>query len=145
MRRKRQPTGISIGVNLAPMIDMTFLLLIFFLVTTTFERVEGILASDLPPVSTSEGVPLPISPIVVRLSAQPGGAGCSIAVDHFGPPPNNFDELVDLIRQIQQKPGFDTKTPVVVVAEPVVRWDNVVDCWNAALRAGCKRVAFGKP
>lgn len=136
----------SIGVNLAPMIDVTFLLLIFFLVTTTFERAEGILASDLPEVSGAAAVPLPISPIIVRLTPTgPDHADYAIAVDGFDDVPQDVALLSEFLREVHQQPGFDEETPVVIVARPDVRWDHLVGAWNAALRAGCKRIAFGQP
>jgi biopolymer transport protein ExbD len=137
---------VPIAVNLAPMIDVTFLLLIFFLVTTTFERPEGVLASDLPRVGGTQAVPLPISPIVVRVSLSgPGDDDYLLRIDRFETRIDSIDALPDVLRQIQQQPGFDTETPVVIIAANDVRWDHVVGCWNAALRAGCSRIAFGEP
>ncbi len=145
-RRRRVAGGVPMAVNLAPMIDVTFLLLIFFLVTTTFERAEGIIASDLPDVGVMPAVPLPISPIVVRISQTgPGHEDYMIRIDRFEDAPQDFEALPDFLRQIQQQPGFDRQTPVVIVAENDVRWDHVVNCWNAVLRAGCQRIAFGEP
>ena len=56
-----------------------------------------------------------------------------------------IDELVTYLQEIHRRPGFDRDTPVVIVAEHDVRWDHVVSCWNAALRADCTRIAFGEP
>ena len=145
-RRRRVAGGVPISVHLAPMIDVTFLLLIFFLVTTTFERAEGIIASDLPEVGAVPAVPLPISPIVLRIGQSgPGHDDYAISVDRFEDVPQDFSDLPDFLRQIRQQPGFDRQTPVVIVAENDVRWDHVVNCWNAVLKAGCRRVAFGEP
>jgi len=140
---RRPPTGLSITVNLAPMIDMTFLLLIFFLVTTTFERAEGLLSARFPPTRGAAAVDLPLTPIVIRLAKTgPGHEEFSITIDYFDVLPANFEELSAALREIQQKPGFDTETPVVIVAGDDVPWDHVVGCWNAALRASCRKVAF---
>lgn len=133
-------------MNLAPMIDVTFLLLIFFLVTTTFERAEGVFASNLPRDTGAPAVALPISPIVVRLSQTgPAHDDFAIRLDKLSNQPATFGALTDLLRELQAEPGFDNETPVVIVAQNDVRWDHVVGCWNAALRAGCKRIAFAEP
>ena len=133
-------------MDITPMIDVTFLLLIFFLVTTTFDRAEGLLTSKLPDKGAAPAVALPLSPIVVRLEATGGGTdGYTISIDKFATRPANDTELVDALRQLQQQPGFDAETPVVIISQAQVRWDHVVACWNAALRAGCKRIAFGEP
>lgn len=128
------------------MIDVTFLLLIFFLVTTTFGRAEGLLASKLPQDRGRPVVALPISPIVVRLAQTgPGPRDCAISIDRFTREPANFGELVAVLREIRQAPGFDDQTPVVILPAQDVLWDHVVNCWNAALRAQCKNIAFGSP
>ena len=128
------------------MIDVTFLLLIFFLVTTTFERAEGVFTSELPRDRGQPAVALPISPIVVRLKQTDLAFDTySISIDRFENQPKTFDELVTVLQEIHTRPGFDQETPVVIVADNDVRWDHVVGCWNAALRANCKNVAFANP
>lgn len=145
-RRRQSAQRTSIGINLAPMIDVTFLLLIFFLVTTTFERAEGLLTSNLPDVAGTQAVPLPISPLVVRLAPTgPRHEDYTISIDSFENVPQRFRALPEFLRRIQDQPGFDKQTPVVIVADQDVRWDHLVGCWNAALRAGCERIAFGQP
>ncbi len=145
-RRRYSPRGARIAVSFAPMIDVTFLLLIFFLVTTTFERAEGLLTGQMPKDTRTLAVPLPLSPIVVRVTQTgPGHDDYSLRIDRFDVAPADIGELAGVLIRIHQQPGFDEKTPVVIVAENDVRWDHVVGCWNAALRAGCERVAFGEP
>lgn len=45
-------------INLTSLIDVVFLLLIFFMVSTTFER-QTLLKVDLPQAATSESAPVP--------------------------------------------------------------------------------------
>ena len=145
-RRRRTSNEVRIAVNLAPMIDVTFLLLIFFLVTTTFERAEGVFTSKLPRDTTQPAVALPISPVVVRLTKTDLAFDAfSMFIDRFENQPTTFDELAEVLREIQTHAGFDHETPVVIVADNDVRWDHVVGCWNAALRADCRNVAFANP
>ena len=145
-KRRIRSGGRSIVLNMAPMIDMTFLLFSFVLVTSTFERPEGILAAEIPQQAGAPAVALPFSPIVIRLvGTGPSVDDFAIQVDRFQPAPRTIAEIPDFLRQIQQQPGFDVETPVVIVSEAEVRWDHVVGCWNAALRAGCKNIAFAEP
>lgn len=145
-RRRPAPRGTQIAISFAPMIDVTFLLLIFFLVTTTFERAEGLLTGKMPHETRPTAVPLPLTPVIIRLNQTgPSHDDYTILLDHFDVAPADVRELTDVLLQIQEQPGFDTATPVVIVAEDDVRWDHVVGCWNAALRAGCERIAFGRP
>jgi len=126
------------------MIDVSFLFLIFFLISTTFARPEGLLASKLPRQERARAVSLPLSPIVVRVrqaGARP--EDYKIRVDHVPQAPANFNELAGILRQLQTQPGFDVDTPVVILPDGGVLWDHVVNAWNAALRAGARNVAFG--
>ncbi len=144
-RRKRVPREKSaLALNITPMIDMTFLLLIFFVVTTTFDRPEGVLASKLPQTSAAS-VPLPLSPIVVRVHpAAADPAGYDLQIDNISVEPADFLELAALLQEIQHRPGFDADTPVVIMASGGVRWDHVVNCWNAAVHVDYKNVLFGE-
>ncbi len=145
-RRGRTGRPPAIALNMAPMIDMTFLLFSFVLVTSTFERPEGILASDMPRQGGESVVALPLSPIVIRIQqAGSGEQDYRIQVDRFTNPPTSFAELPDFLRAVQREPGFDVETPVVIVADEDVRWDHVVSCWNAVLLGGCKNIAFAAP
>ena len=141
MRRSRPP--LRIALNLAPMIDVTFLLLIFFLVTTTFKRPEGIFAAQMPRDAGRPVAPLPISPIIVRVSQpDPSFDAYTIRIDNSTRHPNTFNELAGFLINLQANPGFDRQTPVVIFPQPNVRWDHVVNCWNAAVRAKCANITF---
>ncbi len=139
---KRSP-AVRLTLNLAPMIDVTFLLLIFFLVTTTFKRAEGVFASHLPKDAGAPTAALPISPIVVRIAqADPTAADYQLRIDNFTRAPQSFEELAQFLVDVQGNPGFDRETPVVILPAPEAGWDLVVNCWNAAVRAGCKNITF---
>jgi biopolymer transport protein ExbD len=146
-RRRQRPEPQSIGLTLAPMIDMSFTFLIFFVVTTRFMLPEGVLTSMMPRQgSAAAAVALPFSPIVVRIGQTgPGDEDYTIRVDRFANAPARFADLPEFLRGIQSEPCFDKDTPVVIVADDDVRWDHVVSCWNAALLAGCKNIAFAAP
>ena len=138
-RGVRSTSGLSI--NLTPMIDVTFLLLVFFLVTSTFAKVEGLFAAKLPRDSGLTVPALPISPLIVRLT--PDGDGCRIRIDNFTAAPTSFGDLAEFLISVRGNPGFDDQTPVVIVADDALAWDYVAGCWNAAVRASCKNIAFG--
>lgn len=143
-RRRRERRGVlRLTLNLAPMIDVTFLLLIFFVVTTTFERAEGIFASKLPKDAGAPTAALPISPVIVRVSqAGPYGQHYRLQIENFLNPPRTFDELSGFLRDLRANPGFDRETPVVIYPETDVRWDHVVNAYNAAVRAECASITF---
>jgi len=148
MNRRRPPsrrTRMLVSLNLAPMIDVVFLLLIFFISTTTFKRAEGLLPSQLPKQGTlGTEIALPISPIVVHLTHATGGPlDYAIRIDNFVNTPTTFNELAVFLKEVQGNPGFGTDTPVVIQVEPDMQWDHVVSCWNAAVRAEFEQISFG--
>jgi biopolymer transport protein ExbD len=132
-------------LNLAAMVDITFLLLIFFAITASFQRAEGYFAAKLPKVSSRAAVALPIAPVTIRLQQYgPNPGDYRLQLDNFLNAPATFDELTDFLLTVQSNPGFSAETPVVIAAEADVAWDHVVGCWNAAVRAGCKQISFGR-
>jgi biopolymer transport protein ExbD len=141
--RRRGQRRAALVLNMAPMIDMTFLLFSFVLVTSNFERPEGLLASQMPQNAGAPSVALPFSPIVVRLTQSgPADNDVELRIDRFAESARPIADLAGLLLEIHEQPGFDKDTPVILVADDEVRWDHVVNAWNAALRAGCTRVAF---
>ncbi len=146
-RRKLAPRqSVAFTLNLAPMVDVVFLLLIFFISTTTFKRAEGVLASRLPKEGGfASETALPVTPIVVHLA--PGASGPTeygLRVEGFVNTPVTFGELTSFLLELQRNPGFDDQTPIIIQAPAELLWDHVVGCWNAAVRADCKHIAFGR-
>lgn len=130
-------------LNLVPMIDIVFNLLVFFLVATKFTPAEGVLAGRLPDVRTSQAVlSVPTVPIRIRLVPQ-DGTGYLIMIEERSVRPADFDQLAELLRQIQAEPGYDEKTPVVLLADAELVWDHVVNAYNAAVRSKYKNIVFG--
>ncbi len=146
-RRKRAPKEqTALTLNLAPMVDVVFLLLIFFIVTTDFRRPEGLLASRLPQQSgQSQSVALPISPIIITVKQTgPTPSDYKLHVEGFTTAPQTFTDLTTFLKEVKDNPGFDDKTPVVIQAADDVQWDHIVGCWNAGVRAGFKHISFGQ-
>ncbi len=61
-------TGVSI--EMTPMIDMVFLLLIFFLVATTFQQTEREMQIALPMASSSEPISAVLQELVVNIDVD---------------------------------------------------------------------------
>lgn len=64
--RRHRPD--SVEINLTPLIDVVFLLLIFFMVSTTFDR-QAELSIELPQAS-ADATPPVVDPIDVSIDAQ---------------------------------------------------------------------------
>ncbi len=68
IKAKQDSSGISI--EMTPLIDMVFLLLIFFLVATTFHQTEREMQIALPFASSSEPISTLLKELVVNVDAE---------------------------------------------------------------------------
>jgi biopolymer transport protein ExbD len=130
--------------NLAPMVDVIMVILVFFLLGASLELAkEGVLQTELDPRSgPGGGVAIEIIPSVkIALEEADGGQACNIYV--MGEPlsGNTFEDL-RLFLDRRRAAGADTANPVVIAAQPAVRWRFVVQAMDAALRAGFTNVQF---
>lgn len=62
--------GNKVSIEMTPMIDMVFLLLIFFLVATTFQQTEREMQIVLPVASASEPISALLQEIVINVDAE---------------------------------------------------------------------------
>ncbi|WP_022960117.1 ExbD/TolR family protein [Spongiibacter tropicus] len=122
-RRQRIDDG---GINLTPLIDVVFLLLIFFMVSTTFTK-ESRLQLELP---TADGNPAIEQP-----------ESLEIVIDAKGQYQINDRRLGkasmrDLMQAMQGLIGSDTMRPVVITADANTPHQAVVSAMDAAGRLG---------
>jgi biopolymer transport protein ExbD len=113
------------GINLTPMIDCVFLLLIFFLVATRFEEAEREMNVILPQASAA--APLTVKPkqLIVNVDQQ---GSFFIAGQKL-----NEEELYQTLRQAAaDNPG---RQAVEIRADRRCRWEFVADVMNACNKA----------
>ena len=113
------------ALNLTPLIDIVFLLLIFFMVTTSFSRETRLLVS-LPEASGS---------------AENATESIEVLVDKEGGYAINGRRLVNaevdsLVRGLELEAGGDVSLLVVLVADAEVQHQSVVTAMEAIGRAG---------
>ena len=116
----------EVNVNLTPLIDVVFLLLIFFMVTTTFSRNTNILI-NLPEATgeTSEQQPIEIEILI----AQNGTYSI------------NGRQLVNaqietLMRTVAEVSGGDTTIPLIITADANSTHQSVVTAMDAVAQLG---------
>lgn len=125
-KRRRRPGRGGSAVELTPLIDVVFLLLIFFMVSTTFER-ESVLDVELPQAG-GEQRRAGDAEIAVSVSA----AG-EFAVNDQRLPDGELDTLVAAL-------AVHSGKRVVVAADAAARHDAVVRVLDAAGRNGLTEV-----
>ena len=134
---------ISMGLRMTPMIDVIFLLLIFFVLTAKFRETEQILpviAGKTPPqASVIKDVPL-------KITVQPDPSGCQMRVaDH--PPvtlltdsPN--EGLLALVQTVEQALEQTGPVPIELYYDDAVSWDVVVKVYDVLYGLGLKNITF---
>lgn len=125
MKFKRQHTNM-VEVNLTPMLDVVFLLLIFFMVSTTFTK-ESHLTIDLPEASAStEAAPSSTIEIVISSSGHYSINGQQLV-----------NQQLDILkRALQKELGQQTKVPVTITADAKTPHEAVVKAMDAAGQLG---------
>ena len=127
----------DIGFQIAPMVDVVFVLMLFFMASAGMQVVEKELSINLPSGQSASASAAPTTPIVVAIAAdgtvQLNGASYD--------PPDNPDLPVTRER-LKDLMGFGTKDPVIIQPAPEVRHTRIINVLNAAAAAGVKNLTF---
>ncbi|MDQ6940297.1 MAG: biopolymer transporter ExbD [Verrucomicrobiota bacterium] len=119
------------GIQLAPLVDVLMLLLIFFLLTWNAARNENELDVKVPKASEAKEKSAPIGDVVVNVKADG-----NVIVNRrtlSGP------ELSEMLRSLVQ---LDSNQAVVIRGDEVGQYKNVVEVLNICSQAGVTNVAF---
>ena len=121
-RRRRRPGRGATTVELTPLIDVVLLLLIFFMVSTTFKR-ESVLAVELPD-GQGASRELASAEIMVRVDASG-----TVAVNDERLPDGEVGTVAGALARASGE-------RVLVAADAAARHDAVVRVLDAAGRSG---------
>ena len=152
-RRDRAVEKRRIGVNLTPMIDVVFQLLIYFLLATNFALGEQVFRLDLPDRGGSQQAAdpfeVPEEPLRILVeSNSPDADGLRIRIEGPYPQPESLEELEQFLTDNRAEGGlgyFLEDHPVDIVPRESTNWGHVVDVFNATVRAGYLKVRFSEP
>ena len=127
MKFRRKPRE-TVDINLASLIDVVFILLLFFVVTTTFTR-ETQLRVDLPEaVSGSPSEDPNTKQLDVAISAD--GV---FSVNNQLLPKNDLTSLMDALKT---ESGGDTSLPLSISADGKAQHQAVITAMDAAGKLG---------
>lgn len=131
MQFKRQ-VHIEEGVNLTPLIDVVFLLLIFFMVSTTFTK-ESHLRIDLPEAA---GDPLP------QFKNQ-----LDVVVDAQGGYSVNGKQLINnqietLERALKEASDGETRIPFVITGDANTNYQSIINVMDLAGKLGFVNISM---
>ena len=139
---QRRGTGGSLSEALTPMIDVIFLLLVFFVWTTGFQAVEYLLPSPLSSVAGTEPTPTDVPPpqadfdnVVIRLRT----AGEGIAIEVNGAAMESEAATRAFLRELA---ALKADAPVVLAPDDDVAVKHVVRLYDGARVAGFETLQF---
>jgi biopolymer transport protein ExbD len=119
------------GIQLAPLVDVLLLLLIFFLMTWNAARNENELDVKVPKASSAKEKSAPIGDVVVNVKSDG-----NVVVNRrtlSGP------ELTDLLKGLVQ---LNSDQAVVIRGDEAGAYKNIVEVLNICSQAGVSNVAF---
>jgi len=123
-------------MNLDPMIDCVFLLIIFFLVTTSFIKLEQDLTINLPVQSKQLKTKAPPPrPIVVKVKYLPGGKA------YYQMENERMSKSSLRIRLSRARVRSKDQTSVVIRGDQRVKWEHVAAVMSCCAQAGITKVA----
>ncbi len=132
-RRNRQP----LEITLTPMIDVVFLLLIFFMVTTTFSQ-QSELKINLPEAKGAEAESKE-KMIVLTINAD----GLYFINGDDGLPHQLVNQKNETLRRALIQTAGDTRLiPFVISADSKTDHQSVVTALDIASQLGFKRITF---
>ena len=144
---KSRRTGGVFTLRMAPMIDMIFLLLIFFLVTADFRPQEGFLPCRLP---TAQAGSLPIGhvePLIIYITDI--ARGCHVRIGEnevVQVRQQNIEEdlaiLIEKLRNVMNQQKRTTSDAIELVCMDEVKWDYVAKIYNILYGFGMTDIAF---
>ncbi len=128
-RRKKTEEA---SVNLTPLIDVVFLLLIFFMVSTTFTR-ETQLKLDLPQAASGEQIDSSDAQQIELIISASG----DIAVNGMALAATSLDSLKTAL---QRESAGDNSLPLIITADAQTPHQAVILAMDAAGQLGFSRL-----
>lgn len=151
-RRAAKRKSPVMQLNLTAMIDVIFLLLVYFVVTANFATGEGVITTNMPlATGDNSGVQIdrpPTTPLRVYIHGQADG-GYRIRVVGVENQPQTFSELATMLESLKRKTEqaqgrYASEDPLIIQPVGNVAWGHVVNAFNAAVKAKFANVQFGE-
>lgn len=146
----RSPKRSSISLRMTAMIDVIFLLLIFFVLTARFRQPEQFLPIQLPSIQSQLQRLDVIDPL--RISIQPTITGCKVLIGS-----NPVLESVDIEREsidigladfvlklssVIKGHKRSASDPIEILCHDDIKWDHQVKIYNILYSLGLNDITF---
>ena len=147
-----QPDEEDVSLNLAPLIDVVFLLLIFFMITTTFNK-DNVIDLTLPEASSNQE-PTPEFTINITVSQLDeivvasdqarfsGISGSGISdKEQYNDLSEKISQTIDTLRK--ENPGLAETVPTIVIeADKAASHGRVIQLMDVISQLGISKIQF---
>jgi biopolymer transport protein ExbD len=128
----------DVGFQIAPMVDVVFVLLLFFMATAGSQIIERELNISLPSGRGGQASGPPPTPVIIDISAD---GVVSMNNKAFDTPVSK--ELPELRARLKENiERFGDKDPVIIRPDDNARQERIIDVLNSAAAAGVKNLTF---
>ena len=129
-------------LDISPLIDVAFLLLIYFLVTTTLQKSEADLSLVLPGVEEQDSKEVKIDQMLVEIDAN-GAVLVNDEVTDANPADRELANLTDrLTRYSASAEIANTETQVIIDCHSEAVGQRFIDVLNVCAKANIKNVSL---
>lgn len=130
----------EIGLQIAPLLDVLFVLLLFFMVCAGAQKKESELRIKLPVQTSAAATVTTVS--AARIDVQTDGR---VYLNQKLVESASAQNLVHLQAQLEEEVRRSAHTPVILVPSAKVPYERVVRVLDACKAANVKNVRFGAP
>jgi biopolymer transport protein ExbD len=140
--RRKANAEVNLGFQIAPMIDVVFVILLFFIVQASDIQVENAHVTKLPgTVEFDPGQSIPPEEISIRIEDDGQVYLNDDPLDL--PETKNLPELAANLNQVRESgDASNSKVLVTIYANELARYERVVDVLDALSRAKISDVSF---
>ncbi|MEQ1750594.1 MAG: biopolymer transporter ExbD [Prosthecobacter sp.] len=135
--------NVVMGFQIAPMIDVVFVIMLFFMVMAGAVKVERELKTQLPGIGTPALSDEQTPPDEIIVTIEEAGV-VTLNEEEFDTPDNktlpNFTST--LMRLKQEADSRNAKVMVTIQAEEQARYERVIDVLNSMSKARITNVTF---
>jgi len=143
-----RPRSSGIRLQMVPMIDVVFLLLIYFLLTANFRTQEDFLPAQLPQQAQAAAGSLVFDPLaiyldstsddtcLIQIDSPQGGVSVSLPADA------DFSTLQKQLETILAAQGRTTQDPIKLIPTGNTKWHHFVKAYGCLWQIGAKNIIF---
>lgn len=129
-------------LDISPLVDVAFLLLIYFLVTTTLQKSEADLSLTLPGIEKQDSREVKIDQMMVKIDAS-GAVLVNEEVSDADPANRDLPNLTERLSRYSASASVaNTETQVIIDCDPEAVGQRFIDVLNVCAKADIKNVSL---